>query len=171
MATSPPHPHQQHNSKGFRHDVIIVNCETCTISVCHKNRQAWYRDEWGCNSVCKETFVSISTTIMALRAVKITITCHNEPDPGQYRPNPASILAILAWFRYVYYDGRTICELVNETGDAFLALWAMIPCVLLCCGYVLVLVRFLWFIYLYHSGLLHRHWDNPLIVPVPVKQP
>ena len=78
--------------------------------------------------------VSIFTTIMVLCAVKIIITCHNEPDPGQYRPNTASILAILAWFRYVYYGGRTICELANETGDAFLALWAMIPCILLCCG-------------------------------------
>ena len=26
-------------------------------------------------------------------------------------------------------------------------------------------------IYTYHSGLLHSHWGNPTIAPVPVKQP
>ena len=30
---------------------------------------------------------------------------------------------------------------------------------------------FMWFIYPYHSGLLHWHWGNHMIAPVPVKQP
>ena len=30
---------------------------------------------------------------------------------------------------------------------------------------------FTWFIYPYTSGLLHWHWGNHMIAPVPVKQP
>ena len=29
---------------------------------------------------------------------------------------------------------------------------------------------FMWFIYPYHSGLLHWHWGNHMIAPVPVKE-
>ena len=34
-----------------------------------------------------------------------------------------------------------------------------------------VIIEFVWFIYPYSSGLLHWHWDNCVIVPVPVKLP
>ena len=42
-------------------------------------------------------------------------------------------------------------------------------CALFSCGYIGS--RFVWSIYPYYSGLLHWHWGNHTIAPVPMKQP
>ena len=42
-------------------------------------------------------------------------------------------------------------------------------CALFSCGYIGS--RFVWSIYPYSSGLLHWHWGNHTIAPVPMKQP
>ena len=50
----------------------------------------------------------------------------------------------------------------------------MVCCALFCCGYMViwwVSAGLLWSFYPYSSGLLHWHWGNHTIAPVPVKQP
>ena len=39
------------------------------------------------------------------------------------------------------------------------------------CGSSIILNGFMWFFYPYSSGLLHWHWSNDMIAPVPLKKP
>ena len=69
--------------------------------------------------------------------------------------------------KYVHVFG--IHSTSHKISTCFRKICTYFCCASFCCGYIIIHSRLIWFIYAYPSGLLHWHWGNHMIAPVPVK--